>query len=121
MKYHKLSSLKQQNLFHASLLASGDDQQSLALIQPKHSSLPVSSQGRLLSVWLSALHIKTPVVLKATLTPLQSDLPLTNYSCSDYFLVKLLSVELGLTTSKYLFFFFLKAKDAIQLTALIYS
>ena len=39
MKYRNLSRLQQQNLLHTSLLASGDDQQSLALIQPKHSSL----------------------------------------------------------------------------------
>ena len=84
-------------------------------------SLPVSSHGCLLSVWLSPLFIRTPIILKAGFTPLQSDCLLTNYSCNDYFLVKLHSVELGLSTSMYFFFFFLKDKDAMQLTALTYS
>ena len=76
-------------------------------------SLPVSSHGCLLSVWLSPLFIRTPIILKAGFTPLQSDRLLINYSCNDYFLVKLHSAELGLSTSMY-FFFFLKDKDAIS-------
>ena len=92
-------------------------------------SLPVSSHGCLLSVWLSPLFIRTPIILKAGFTPLQSDRLLTNYSCNDYFLVKITRVlpckiTFCGTRAEYfnvLFFFFLKDKDAMQLTALTYS